>query len=429
MSAAADATAGSTSAAGAAVGEGLRLLAALALENCPDRELLERALAAVAGFSWSAPPRLLSAFLLGRSLGIAAARRAASATPRRTAPRWCWRSPPRDGASANFAWSSRRGGVPTGLEHSFLEAAAAILAGGLLRRRVVGEQRRLETAFLQAQRMEAVGRLAGGVAHDFNNILTTITNYADLGLMKLPAGAPLCRNFEEILASVERATLLTQQLLAFSRRQVVEPRLLDLDAILAEMGKMLRRLLGADVELRIEAGVGTARVFADPALIEQAVINLALAARDAMPRGGTPAPLHHGRAARRSRGHRQRRSAGPRLRAGGGGAPGARDGVRCPGRASGGRPRPGRRDRNRATDRWRAAGARRARRRHVGPPHLSRRARGGAHRPGAGASRTARGHGNHPAGRGRRLGPHRRGRSPARPGLPGPRGARGARGA
>jgi signal transduction histidine kinase/CheY-like chemotaxis protein len=271
---------------GTPVGDALRALATFALEDGDGRELLGRALTTLAAFPWSRPARLLSAYLLDADAG--APRLVAQVgDPAGAGPPLVLELAAPGRRLGELRVALEPGGAVSGPERAFLEAAAAVLAGGLLRRRVVGEQRRLETAFLQAQRMEAVGRLAGGVAHDFNNILTTITNYADLGLMKLPAGAPLCRNFEEILASVERATLLTQQLLAFSRRQVVEPRLLDLDAILAEMGKMLRRLLGADVDLRVQAGAGAARVFADPALIEQAVINLALGARDAMPRGGT----------------------------------------------------------------------------------------------------------------------------------------------
>jgi CheY-like chemotaxis protein len=134
--------------------------------------------------------------------------------------------------------------------------------------------------------MEAVGRLAGGVAHDFNNILTAITNYADLGLLKLPAQSPLRRNFEEIIAASDRAALLTQQLLAFSRRQVLSPRIIDVNAVIAELGKTLRRMLGADTELSIVAEAGPARIMADPVLIEQLILNLAVGARDAMPQGG-----------------------------------------------------------------------------------------------------------------------------------------------
>ncbi len=176
---------------------------------------------------------------------------------------------------------------PSALEQSFLMQVATLLGAELHRRLSERERDRLEMQFLQAQKMEAVGRLAGGVAHDFNNILTAITNYADLGLLKLPAGNQLCRHFEEIIAASDRAALLTQQLLAFSRRQVLSPRVIDVNAVIAELVKTLRRLLGADIELSIKTDAGLARINADPALIEQLIINLAVSARDAMPRGGS----------------------------------------------------------------------------------------------------------------------------------------------
>ncbi len=178
------------------------------------------------------------------------------------------------------------GSPPGDQEQSFLVQVASLLGAELHRRLGEREHDRLEMQFLQAQKMEAVGRLAGGVAHDFNNILTAITNYADLGLLKLPAESPLRRNFEEIIAASDRAALLTQQLLAFSRRQVLAPRILDVAALIAELCKTLRRLLGVDIELSIDTERGLARILADPALIEQLIINLVVSARDAMPRGG-----------------------------------------------------------------------------------------------------------------------------------------------
>jgi signal transduction histidine kinase/CheY-like chemotaxis protein len=177
--------------------------------------------------------------------------------------------------------------APGERERSFLVQAARLLGAELHRRRDEREHDRLESQFLQAQKMEAVGRLAGGVAHDFNNILTAITNHADLGLLKLPAESPLRRHFEEIIASADRAAQLTQQLLAFSRRQILAPRVIDINTVVAELGKTLRRLLGADIELTIATDAKPARIMADPVLIEQVVINLAVCARDAMPRGGT----------------------------------------------------------------------------------------------------------------------------------------------
>ncbi len=171
-------------------------------------------------------------------------------------------------------------------ERSFLIQVATLLGAELHRRHSEREHDRLEMQFLQAQKMDAVGRLAGGVAHDFNNILTAITSYADLGLLKLPAQSPLCHNFEQIIAASDRAALLTQQLLAFSRRQVLAPRVIDVNIVIAELLKPLRRLLGVDMELSVNIDPSPTRILADPALIEQMIINLMVCVRDALPRGG-----------------------------------------------------------------------------------------------------------------------------------------------
>jgi signal transduction histidine kinase/CheY-like chemotaxis protein len=175
---------------------------------------------------------------------------------------------------------------PGAPERSFLVQVASLIGAELHRRRSEREHDRLETQFLQAQKMEAVGRLAGGVAHDFNNILTAITNYADLGLLKLPAGSPLRRNFEEIIASSDRAAVLTQQLLAFSRRQPLAPRVIGVNSVIASLGKTLRRVVTPDIELSIRTDAGSDRIMADSALIEQLIINLVASAREAMPQGG-----------------------------------------------------------------------------------------------------------------------------------------------
>jgi signal transduction histidine kinase len=178
------------------------------------------------------------------------------------------------------------GPAPPGAEQSFLVPVATLLGAELNRRRSEREHDRLETQFLQAQKMEAVGRLAGGVAHDFNNILTAITSHADLALLKLTEASPLTRNLEEILTAAERAALLTQQLLAFSHRQAFAPEVIAINAILAELGKPLRRLLGTDVELSIANDPAGTRILADPVLIEQLIINLMVSARESLPRGG-----------------------------------------------------------------------------------------------------------------------------------------------
>jgi signal transduction histidine kinase/CheY-like chemotaxis protein len=148
------------------------------------------------------------------------------------------------------------------------------------------ERRRLEEQLVQSQKMEAVGRLAGGIAHDFNNLLTAIAGYSELLLGQLSDGDPRLAHAAEIRKAGERAAALTQQLLAFSRRQVLEPRVLDLNQVVAGMEDMLRRLIGEDVELRIRAHSGLWPVKADPGQIEQAILNLVVNARDAMPEGG-----------------------------------------------------------------------------------------------------------------------------------------------
>jgi len=146
--------------------------------------------------------------------------------------------------------------------------------------------RRSEQQLLQVQKMEAVGRLAGGVAHDFNNLLTAIRGNAELLLADLPAASQSREDVEEIRRAADRATALTRQLLAFSRRQVLQPRLLDLNQSVLEMQRMLRRLLGEDVELATQLASGLRMVRADPAQVEQVILNLAVNARDAMPEGG-----------------------------------------------------------------------------------------------------------------------------------------------
>jgi signal transduction histidine kinase/CheY-like chemotaxis protein len=150
----------------------------------------------------------------------------------------------------------------------------------------VTETRRLEEQLRQAAKMEAVGRLAGGVAHDFNNLLTVISGNTELRLADAPAGSSGREDLEEILRAAHRAAELTRQLLAFSRQQVLKPKLLYLADSLRGMQRMLPRLLGEDIELTIRAEPDAGPVMADPAQIEQVILNLAINARDAMPRGG-----------------------------------------------------------------------------------------------------------------------------------------------
>ncbi|MEO8877346.1 MAG: PAS domain S-box protein, partial [Polyangiaceae bacterium] len=139
----------------------------------------------------------------------------------------------------------------------------------------------------QAQKMEAVGRLAGGVAHDFNNLLSVILSYSEVLLLDLEDGNSMRDDVEEIRKAGERAADLTRQLLMFSRRQVLAPRILDLNGLLTEMMKMLNRVLGEDIDLSLVRGGALGRVKADPTSLEQVIMNLVVNARDAMPTGGT----------------------------------------------------------------------------------------------------------------------------------------------
>jgi two-component system cell cycle sensor histidine kinase/response regulator CckA len=152
--------------------------------------------------------------------------------------------------------------------------------------RDVTDRKRLEEQLRQSQKMEAVGRLAGGVAHDFNNLLTVISGYSEMMLSALAPTDPHRALVQEVYDAGQRAALLTRQLLTFSRKEVIEPRPLDLNAVITTAAKMLRRLIGEDVEMTTALAVDAPWVFADPGQIEQVVMNLALNARDAMPRGG-----------------------------------------------------------------------------------------------------------------------------------------------
>lgn len=144
-----------------------------------------------------------------------------------------------------------------------------------------------EEQFRQAQKMEAVGQLAGGIAHDFNNLLTAILGYSELLLDRVDGQAELAQDVEEIQRAGQRASGLTRQLLAFSRKQVLEPQTLDLRHVVGEVEKMLRRLIGENVQLQTISTPDVHHVKADPGQIEQVLINLAINARDAMPMGGT----------------------------------------------------------------------------------------------------------------------------------------------
>jgi signal transduction histidine kinase/CheY-like chemotaxis protein len=167
-----------------------------------------------------------------------------------------------------------------------LRLLGELLAGALAR---LSQQQALESShvqLLQAQKMEAVGRLAGGIAHDFNNLLTVILGFSRALLGECPPDSPQREDLSEIHAAAERAAALTRQLLTFSRRQNVEPRVVDLSHAAQSIESMLRRLLGEDVELCLELASSECWVMADPSQLEQLLVNLAVNGRDAMPDGG-----------------------------------------------------------------------------------------------------------------------------------------------
>ncbi len=150
----------------------------------------------------------------------------------------------------------------------------------------ITDRKQLEGQLVQAQKMEAVGRLAGGVAHDFNNLLTAISGYTQLILTELKEGDPMFADLLEVKKAATRAASLTHQLLAFSRRQILQPQILNVNSIIAEMDNMLQRLIGEDIELIIIPGENLAPIKADYGQIEQVIMNLVINARDAMPNGG-----------------------------------------------------------------------------------------------------------------------------------------------
>jgi PAS domain S-box-containing protein len=153
-------------------------------------------------------------------------------------------------------------------------------------KRVEKEMADLQEQLRQSQKIEAIGQLAGGIAHDFNNLLTVIKGYTQLSLVDLKEESPLWENIQEIQKATQRATDLTRQLLAFSRRQILDPKVLDLNSLIRDTEKMLHRMIGEDIELITLLSEDLGRVKIDPGQIEQVIFNLAVNARDAMPSGG-----------------------------------------------------------------------------------------------------------------------------------------------
>ena len=209
---------------------------------------------------------------------------------------------PDDRAAVRAASDAAIDGLPYDVEHRvvrpdggvrWVHERAAILRDPQGRPlRMVGtvqditERRLLEDQLRQSQKMEAIGRLAGGIAHDLNNALTAIAGYAELALGEVASDHPARSDVEEIRRAAERAGSVTRQLLAFSRNKLLEPRVFDLNETIAAISRLLSRLLGADVEVQTRLAGAALPVLADPGQVEQAVINLAVNARDAMPGGG-----------------------------------------------------------------------------------------------------------------------------------------------
>jgi len=183
--------------------------------------------------------------------------------------------PSPDGMRRSFLWNASR------VRDAESRGMSVLIIG-----QDISELRRLETQLLLSQRMEGIGRLAGGIAHDFNNLLTAILGHAEMARTDAAPGDPALGNIAEITRAAQRAADLTRQLLAFARRQIIEPRIVDLNQLVLNVDRMLRRLLGEDVELVTVPQPGLWHVRIDPGQFEQVLVNLAVNARDAMPEGG-----------------------------------------------------------------------------------------------------------------------------------------------
>jgi PAS domain S-box-containing protein len=172
-------------------------------------------------------------------------------------------------------------------EVHFLQAVANVLAAAIQRQRAAASLLDSQEQLRQSQKIEAVGRLAGGIAHDFNNILTAIMAYSELALYKLDKPYQVQKDIEQIQMAADRAADLTRQLLAFSRRQILESRVLNLNEVVADLGKMLHRLIGENINLVTDLDDSLEFIKADPGQVQQVIMNLTVNGRDAMPAGGT----------------------------------------------------------------------------------------------------------------------------------------------
>jgi two-component system, cell cycle sensor histidine kinase and response regulator CckA len=185
-----------------------------------------------------------------------------------------------------LAIDSLKGGATDYVLKDRLSRLVPAVGRAMLEVEARAERRRLEAQFIEAQKMEVIGQLAGGVAHDFNNILAVIIGYANVIMQELDPGSPLQEYAEKIQDAAARAATLTRQLLVFSRKQTVHPVVLDLNAVVEDMDKMLRRLVDDHVELTITPGSDIGRIKADAGYVGQVLMNLVVNARDAMPNGG-----------------------------------------------------------------------------------------------------------------------------------------------
>lgn len=205
---------------------------------------------------------------------------------------WCKNQEVFSGKSVRWEWHSSK----TGKTYDLFDTPIAGERGELSkleifhditeRKQAEEQSRNLQSQLLQSQKMESIGRLAGGVAHDFNNILTVITGYSELILLGLPSDSPLRGPLSTVRESGEKAAALTHQLLAFSRKQVLEMKAVDLNVVIEKMVKMLARMIREDITLELKTGAPIRNVLADPGQIEQVLMNLVVNARDAMPAGG-----------------------------------------------------------------------------------------------------------------------------------------------